>query len=373
MPETACNPRRPEYFHVERIVLAKGSNSSTKNICFVEDICRLYPNTEIIDHTNIPHNRIDLQENSPASRLDRGKRTLVFGEHKSAVRFSEEEGNTCPNYWHFSPYGFCFYGCKYCYLSGTKGVWHSPTVKIFLNLDEILDAIDKTACRTGKPIAFYLGKLQDGLALDILTGYSQILIPFFANHKFARQVILTKSGEVSQLLDLDHRGRTILSWSVNPPEIASRFEANVPPIESRLRAMKLCAGKGYPVRAVIMPVIPVDGWEKAYADFTRKLLSEVPIERLTIGGICIYRNAKELMETKLGRGNDISKNIDKSGFAGDGRARYPRDLRIKIYCRIIEAARETRPETELALCLEEYQVWKALGIEKSIGSCNCVL
>jgi len=60
-----------------------------------------------------------------------GKKTLVFGVHKSALRFSGEDGNTCPNYWHFSPYGFCPYDCQYCYLAGTPGVRFSPTVKIF--------------------------------------------------------------------------------------------------------------------------------------------------------------------------------------------------------------------------------------------------
>lgn len=104
----------------------------------------------------------------------RGKQTLVFGEHRSAVRLSEERGNTCPNYWSFSPYGFCPYECKYCYLAGTKGVSFSPTVKVFLNLPEMLGQIDRIAAQQGRPTGFYLGKLQDGLALDPLTGYSRI-------------------------------------------------------------------------------------------------------------------------------------------------------------------------------------------------------
>jgi len=99
------------------------------------------------------------------SHLFRGD-TLVLAEHKSAVRQSSEEGNACPNYWHFSPYGFCPFGCAYCYLAGVQGVRFSPTVKVFLNLPEILAEVDRVARRVGEPTAFYLGKLQDGLALD---------------------------------------------------------------------------------------------------------------------------------------------------------------------------------------------------------------
>ncbi len=86
----------------------------------------------------------------------------------------------CPNYWHFSPYGFCPYDCNY-YLAGTRGVWFSPAVKVFLNLPEIIREIDREANRIARPTAFYVGKLQDGLALDPLTDYSRELVPFFAS------------------------------------------------------------------------------------------------------------------------------------------------------------------------------------------------
>jgi cation diffusion facilitator CzcD-associated flavoprotein CzcO len=32
-----------------------------------------------------------------------------------AAALQAQEGNACPNYWHFSPYGFCPYDCEYCY------------------------------------------------------------------------------------------------------------------------------------------------------------------------------------------------------------------------------------------------------------------
>ncbi len=365
--------RKPRFFEVDRIVLAKGSHDSRERIEFIDEIISLYPSARVIDASDSPHNRIDLDEKDSEKRMQKGKRTLVFGEHKSAVRRSSEEGNTCPNYWHFSPTGFCFYGCKYCYLSGTQGVWHSPTVKIYLNLPEMLDAIDKAARKQARPTAFYLGKLQDGLALDPLTGYSKALVPFFASHPYARQTLLTKCDDVDTLLSLDHKGHTILSWSLNPPEVAEKFEENVPAVDDRIKAMKKCAKAGYPVRAVIMPVIPVPGWEEFYPRFIRRLTSEVKLERLTIGGVCIYKNARKLMDKKLGQENSVSENIDVTDGLPDGRARYASDLRIKMYGCVIKAARETRPEPPLALCLEDKEVWKELGIFDCMGKCNCVL
>ena len=373
LPE-AYTPVITDYFTPSQIYLAKGSLSTPERRKFVEDICRLYSAAEIIKCPDTPHNRIDLQEKDPLALHRRGKQTLVFGELKNAVRFSEEGGNTCPNYWHFSPYGFCPYGCTYCYLAGTQGVKFSPTVKIYVNLPEILGEIDATAHRLGKPTAFYLGKLQDPLALDPLTAYSTVMVPFFASHPFARLTLLTKSTNVDRLLDLEHNGHTTLSWSVNPPKIASVYEENLPPVDERLKAMRRVAAADYPVRAVVMPVIPVVGWREIYREFTIRLLENVPLQRLTLGGICIYRGARQLMERKLGTDNPISNNlVSNPQKAGDGRARYPRKLRQDICRLIVETAREICPELEVALCLEEQAVWQALNLKKNIGHCNCVL
>jgi len=372
-PLGSQRPTRPKHFHVQRIYLAKGSTTSPDRKAFAEKICALYPHAEIIDCPNTAHNRIDLGESDPLRLHRMGKRTLVFGDLGDAVRFSEEEGNTCPNYWHFSPCGFCPYGCKYCYLAGTRGVWYSPTVKIFVNIDQIIEKINQTANRLAEPTAFHLGKLQDALALDPLTAYSTVLVPFFARHEFARQVILTKSAEVDRLLDLHHNGHTILSWSLLPPEVSLRFEGNVPSVEDRIGSMQRCAARGYPIRAVIMPIILVDDWEAIYARFLRRLLTSVPLQRLTLGGICIYRSARNLMERKLGTDNEVSRHIDKEAVAGDGRVRYPRRLRTMAYDHLMRVALDIRRDLEVALCLEENEVWQELGISERLGRCNCVL
>jgi spore photoproduct lyase len=367
------DPVHPDYMAVSQIYLTKGSISTPERRQFVERICHLYPEAHVIEHLDTPHNHIRLGETDAIVLHSTGKQTLVFGELKNAVRFSEEEGNTCPNYWHFSPYGFCPYGCKYCYLAGTQGVKFSPTVKVYVNLPEMLIEIDRIARRLGKPTAFYTGKLQDGLALDSLTAYSTILIPFFAEHPYARMTLLTKSTGIDRLIELEHKGHSILSWSINPPEVCRVFEENVPAIQERLEAMRRAAIAGYPVRAVIMPIIPIKEWQDVYAAFTRHLVETVPLQRLTIGGICSYKAARVLMERKLGAHNPVSTNIDDKVKSLDGRTRYSARLRQDIYYHIIRVARSVRPEIEIALCLESKELWEKVGLENNLGRCNCVL
>ena len=224
----------------------------------------------------------------------------------------------------------------YCYLAGTQGVRFLPTVKIFLNLPEILAEVDETARRIGVPTAFYLGKLQDGLALDPLTGYSRQIVPFFADHPTARLTLLTKSADVANLLDLDHRGHSILSWTVNPAAIVDAFEKNAPQLEERLTAMEACASAGYPIRAVVMPIIPrALIRQTVYGEFLHDLLNRVRLARITLGSICSYPHALRLTEGKLGATNPISTQLARSARGQnnitDGRIRFPAALRAEIY------------------------------------------
>lgn len=367
-------PRPASGFTPARIVLAKGSNTSADRRRLVEGICGAYPEAEVIEQFDTPHNRVNLGQSDPLVLHEEGKRTLVLAEHNSAVRHSSEEGNACPNYWHFSPYGFCPYGCAYCYLAGTQGVRFSPTVKVFLNLPEILAKVDRTARRLNEPTAFYLGKLQDGLALDPLTGYSRRIIPFFADHPTARLTLLTKSADVGNLLDLEHRGHAILSWTLNAPAIIEAFEKDTPSLEDRLAAMETAAEAGYPVRAVVMPIIPIDGWEATYCDFLTDVMSRVRLQRITLGSICSYPQAMRLTEQKLGRQNPISAQLERrQSRMSDGRARFPRKLRESVYRHLLRVIRQPDAEVEIGLCLEERLMFDSLAMSDSIGRCNCVL
>jgi DNA repair photolyase len=369
--------RPPQGFSPSRIFLAKGSNTTPARRDFVERICRVYPEAQVVEAFQTPHNRIALGESNPIELHRKGKRTLVLAGHNSAVRFSTEEDNSCPNYWHFSPYGFCPYGCAYCYLAGTQGVRFSPTVKVFLNLPEMLAEVDEIARRIGVPTAFYLGKLQDGLALDPLTGYSRQIVPFFADHPTARLTLLTKSADVGNLLDLDHRGHSILSWTVNPAAIVDAFEENAPLLEERIKAMEACASAGYPIRAVVMPIIPAPDWRTVYGSFLQHLLNRVRLTRITLGSICSYPHALRLTKGKLGAANPISTQLARSARGQnnitDGRIRFPTTLRAEIYRYLLEVIRRNAPALEIALCLEDRSMFDTLGMQDDIGRCNCVL
>jgi spore photoproduct lyase len=184
--------------------------------------------------------------------------------------------------------------------------------------------------------------------------------------------LLTKSVNVENLLDLDHRQHTILSWSLNPPEICGAFEKNLPSAGERIAALRKCAEAGYPTRAVIMPVIPVEGWQNIYTRFLENLLESTPLDRVSLGQICSYTGALNLTERKLGRQNPISNWLEKTK-SDDGRIRFPFRVRTDLYRYLIDTIKKLNPRLQIGLCMEEHRVFKALNMESAIGCCNCVL
>ncbi|MHC5033546.1 MAG: hypothetical protein ACYTFZ_00715, partial [Planctomycetota bacterium] len=105
-----------------------------------------------------------------------------------------------------------------------------------------------------------------------------------------------------------------------------------------------------------------------------ELLSTVPLQRITLGGICSYPNAQRLMEAKMRADQAVTRALRGSRRASpDGRRRYPFGRRVEIYRHLIKVIRDHRQAPPIALCLEERPIFEALGLESALGRCNCVL
>jgi len=241
----ATGPGRPPLFQPRKIVLAKGGVTTADRSRLADSIIGVYPKATVIEQPAVPHNKVRITDEGR-----RPARPALQGSSRPGSRRAQERRGTqrrgeqhLPELLALLAYGFCPYGCSYCYLAGTQGVRFSPSIKVYVNLGEILGEIDRVARRLGREEAFYLGKLQDGMALDPLTGYSRTMIPFFAEHPYARLRVLSKCADFDNVLDLDHRGHTVLCWSLNPPAVRKDYELITPPVEDpHRRHAEVCRG-----------------------------------------------------------------------------------------------------------------------------------
>ena len=381
----ASAPLRPERspMRPEVIVRARGWDARPHYAAYVERLIDCFPGVTVRDEPDTPPARVRPEGATDLQRRERGKRTLVVGQIGRLIdQHREREPNVvCHPYWHFNLVGYCPFDCQFCYVAGSQGLLGSPAVRIYLNVEELLAAMQRRMARSDTasgatrgtrgdtPIVWYGSKLQDLLALDPLTNFGRILVPFMAEQERGKLLLLTKSNAVEGLLDLDHRGRTILSWSLNAEDVCARFERGTPSLQQRLDAARRVADAGYEVRFVFMPLIPIERWRAAYADLVERALAAVTPSRITLGGICSFPTAGRVQRERFGALQPIEQHWVR---AGRGRWRYQPDLRVEMYRFVADRVRERHPDLPVSLCLETADVWAALGWRGGEDRCNCL-
>jgi len=172
---------------------------------------------------------------------------------------------------------------------------------------------------------------------------------------------LTKSANVRNLLNLEHNGQTIVSFSINAVEVSKRFENGAPSVSDRLEAAALCKDAGYPIRIRLDPMIPIEGWQVMY-EHTVGEINILKPERVTLGALRYFPVAK-VFAGKLGR--DVSVFDYAVERSVDGRLRVPRLLRLEMYRTALK-----RLEVPTGVCKETREVVRLLGLNQI---CNCTL
>ncbi len=84
----------------------------------------------------------------------------------------------------------------------------------------------------------------------------------------------------------------MLAWTLSPPYIVKRYEKRAPSLHSRLAALKEAAQAGWPVRLCFDPVIPFEGWEKAYDELFQDLFTQVHPNQIRDVSIGTFRMGK---------------------------------------------------------------------------------
>lgn len=272
----------------------------------------------------------------------------------------------CPHFYILAHANGCPYDCSYCYLQLTFRGKVEPV--IFQNVDDLTLEVRQFLERP-EPSVLNAGELSDGLALDHVSDLSRLLVPAFAAQDRHKLLFLTKSDNVGQLLELEHNGQTVVSFSVNAPAVAETYEKAAAPVKKRIAAAREVKETGYPVRFRIDPIIPVAGWRDTYEELVERLLDVRP-ERVTLGTLRYFPNVKSFAR-KLGR--DISVfDYATERSVEDGRFRVHLDERLRVYSTLIERIAGRVP---VGLCKETKRCWDAVAEKYGLAEnvCNCTL
>lgn len=277
----------------------------------------------------------------------------------------------CAKFYKLTTYNNCNFWCEYCYLYLTFRT--QPVSTHFINYEKMYDEIIKfDRSRIPKSLrVLNLGELGDPLAVDYITGFAEQIIPFMPEHAPGiRLLFLTKSDCVDDILHLDHGGQSIISFSVNTDTVFQELEHRTASPQARLTAAAKAQKAGYEIRLRIDPVIFYSTWEQDYIALVEKIFKYVQPTRITIGE---YRPSNGLANHISSRFPDSPLLRINKGLVREGRKlRYPKAQRIKMFRTIIEAIRRHSPDVDIALCKEQPQIWKAVGLDMKGLLCNCV-
>ena len=197
-------------------------------------------------------------------KLHSERGVLLLRDRKSPFieQFKHPIGR-CAKFYKLTAYNNCNFWCEYCYLYLTFRT--QPISTHFMNYDQMYDEIIKFD-RSRVPKSFKLlnlGELGDPLAVDYITGFAKQIIPFMPEHApGTRLLFLTKSDCVEGILNLNHGGQSIISFSVNTEKVFQQLEHRTASPESRLAAAANVQKAGYEVRLRIDPVFFYSTWEE---------------------------------------------------------------------------------------------------------------
>jgi spore photoproduct lyase len=171
--------------------------------------------------------------------------------------------------WQFHLARGCPAHCQYCYLAGS--LQGPPVTRVYANLPAILDDLQRYE-HPEQATTFEVSCYTDPLSLEHLTGSLSACIRHFGTRSNAHLRWVSKFDAVEPLLALPHNGHTRCRLSLNAASISRRLEGGTAPLAARLNALRRLAlpraqgGGGYPVGAVIAPIMPFDGWREAYTE-----------------------------------------------------------------------------------------------------------
>lgn len=265
------------------------------------------------------HNNIEQLRKNPNQEFANMKRFLIIGVRKSLKYTLNHKVSDF-----LVPYtsSGCSAMCLYCYLVCNYN--KCSYLRLFVNREQMMNKLIKTASHSEKNIVFEIGSNSDMVLENTITGNLEWTIESFSKSEKGFLTFPTKFDMVEPLLPLNHSGRIIMRMSVNPEEIIRKIEFGTASLKARLRALNRMCDAGYRVGMLIAPVVLVDNWMELYARLIEQLsdeLSQKAKEQLLIEIIFMTYSYVHRAINRDAFPNAVDL-FDKSLMTGRGRGKY---------------------------------------------------
>ena len=212
------------------------------------------------------HNNIEELRKNSNEEFAHMKRFLIIGIRKTHKYTPNQKVSDF-----LVPYtsSGCSAMCLYCYLVCNYN--KCSYLRLFVNREQMLDKIIKTAMKAGKNLTFEIGSNSDLILENTITNNLEWTIENFSKKEQGFLTFPTKFHMVDPILPLKHNGRIITRMSVNPQPIITKVEFGTSSLEDRIKAINKLGEAGYPVGLLIAPIVLIDGWKELYTNLIDQL------------------------------------------------------------------------------------------------------
>ena len=288
-----------------------------------------------------------------------------WGQAKHAILLTANKGafiKECPGTQEYTCCGYqilhvgsyCTMDCSYCIL---QSYFHPPTLQFFVNHDDLMDELGRLLVQPGMS-RIGTGEFTDSLIWEKWSDLTPRLVRRFAAQKRSVLELKTKTTNIQRLEGLDHRRKTILSWSLNTPRIIASQERGTASLKARIRAAAQCEEWGYPLAFHFDPMVIYPDCEEEYRQVLDLLFNTIRPENIvwiSMGTFRFMPALRSIIEQRFSESNILYGEF----IPGlDGKMRYFKPLRIRLYRAMAQWLQNRAPETLAYLCMEDEQVWQ---------------
>lgn len=295
-----------------------------ENYSLGKQLLEKYKDTPKIEIEN--HNNIEEMRKKSNSEFLKMKTNLIIGVRKT---HKFVENHKVSDY--LVPYtsSGCIASCMYCYLVCNYN--KCAYMRLFVNREEMLDKIIKTANKSEKELTFEIGSNSDLILENTITNNLVWTIENFKNVEKGKLTFPTKFSYVDDLLPLKHNKKIIIRMSVNPEFIINNVEFGTSRLKNRIEAINKLVEADYDVGILIAPVIFLENWKELYHDliiYLNETLSEKAKKVIFFEVIFMtYSYVHNAINSEAFTNSIQIFDKDKMTGRGRGKYMYKNDLR----------------------------------------------
>jgi spore photoproduct lyase len=255
-----------------------------------------------------------------------------------------------------SPVVGCPFDCSYCIL---QEYLNSLPIIVYVNLEDMFFELRARLENLRQPkIRLGTGELADSLALEPEIDIAPGLVQFFAGQDKMILELKTKSDNVSCLKDIDHGGRTVIAWSLNPEDTIKREEKGTATLEARLEAAQKVSEWGYKTGFHFDPIIDEPNAQEEYSRLAERIFEKIDedtIAWISMGALRFMPKMESIIRKRFPESRLLLGEL----FPGkDSKLRYLRPRREQLFRSLAQSIRKFAPQIPIYLCMESETIWK---------------